>query len=76
MPGSAAEKAGLQAGDRVLSINGRDIDALQPVDVPHVQQLIAELPVDSTVRMRVERDGRQRDIELKAQAQPPERGRE
>jgi serine protease Do len=74
--GSDPEKAGLQAGDRVLSINGRDIDALQPVDVPHVQQLIAELPVDSTVHLRVERDGRQRDIELKAQPQPPERGRE
>ena len=74
--GSDPEKAGLQAGDRILSINGRDIDARQPVDVPHVQQLIAELPVDSTVHLRVERDGRQRDLALKAQPQPPERGRE
>jgi serine protease Do len=74
--GSDPEKAGLQAGDRILSINGRDVDALQPVDVPHVQQLIAELPVDSTVHLSVERDGKQRDIALQAQPQPPERGRE
>jgi serine protease Do len=74
--GSDPEKAGLQAGDRILSINGREIDAQQPVDVPHVQQLIAELPVDSSVHLRVERDGKQRDIALQAQPQPPERGRE
>jgi serine protease Do len=74
--GSEPEKAGLLAGDRILQLNGHDIDAPQPIDVPHVQQLIAELPVDSTVKLRVERDGKQRDIELKALPQPPERGRE
>jgi len=74
--GSPPEKAGLLAGDRILSINGKAIDAPQPIDVPHVQQMIAELPVDSTVHMRVERGGKQRDIELKALPQPPERGQE
>ena len=37
--GSPPEKAGLQAGDRILSLNGKAIDALQPIDVPHVQQM-------------------------------------
>lgn len=74
--GSEPEKAGLRAGDRILSVNGRDIDALQPIDVPHVQQMVAELPVDSTVHLTVERDGKQSDIVLKALPQPPERGAE
>ncbi|MEO8161853.1 MAG: PDZ domain-containing protein, partial [Arenimonas sp.] len=74
--GSPPEKAGLQAGDRILSLNGKAIDALQPIDVPGLQQMIAELPVDSSVRLRVERDGKQRDIDLKALPQPPEHGAE
>jgi len=74
--GSPPEKAGLQAGDRILSLNGKEVDALQPVDVPHVQQMIAELPVDSNVKMRVERHGKARDIELKAQPQPAARDQE
>jgi serine protease Do len=74
--GSVPEKAGLQAGDRILSLNGEEIDAPQPIDVPRVQQLIAELPVDSSVRLRVERDGKQRDVDLKALRQPPVPGKE
>jgi serine protease Do len=74
--GSPPEQAGLQAGDRILNVNGKEVDALQPVDVPYVQQMLAELPVDSTVKLRVERGGKQSDIELKAQPQPPGRGRE
>ena len=74
--GSAPEKAGLQAGDRVLSLNGNAVTALQPIDVPHLQQTIAELPIDSMITLRVERDGKQRDLRIKALAQPPERGSE
>jgi serine protease Do len=74
--GSPPEKAGLQAGDRILSINGKVDRRAQPIDVPHVQQMLAELPVDSTVHMRIERNGKQRDIELKALPQPPERAQE
>jgi serine protease Do len=74
--GSAPEKAGLRAGDRVLAINGAPIDALQPVDVPAVQRHIAELPVDSTVHLQVVRDGTPRDIALRAEPQARERGDE
>ncbi len=73
---SPPEKAGLRAGDRILSLNGKAVTALQPIDVPKLQQFIAELPIDSTVSLRVERDGQPRDISLKAEAQKRERGKE
>ena len=74
--GSAPEKAGLRAGDRVLAINGQPVDAPQPVDVPAVQRRIAELPVDSKVSLEVVRDGSPRTIVLAAEAQTRERGEE
>lgn len=74
--GSAPEKAGMHAGDRILSLNGTPITALQPVDVPQVQQAIAELPIGSKVTLRIERGGKQSDIVLDAKPQPPERPRE
>ena len=74
--GSAPEKAGLQAGDRVISLNGKSFTALQPIDVPHLQQTIAELPVKSSITLRIERDGKQRDLNLAAVAQTRERGNE
>jgi S1-C subfamily serine protease len=74
--GSPPEKAGLRAGDRVLAINGEPVDALQPVDVPAVQRRIAELPVDSKVRLQVVRAGTPREIVLTAEMQERERGEE
>lgn len=73
---SAPEKAGLQAGDRILRLNNEPISAQQPIDVPALQKRIAELPINSTVSLRVERDGKQRDLQLIAQTQPRERGLE
>jgi serine protease Do len=73
---SPPEQAGLRAGDRIVSLNGQQITALQPIDVPQVQQTIAELPIDSMVTLTIEREGKQRDIKLKALAQPRERGKE
>src|SRR6478735_8746189 len=73
---SAPEKAGLRAGDRIITLNGQPIDVTQSVDLPALQKRIAELPVDSTVVMDVARDGKQHRIELKARTQPGERGDE
>lgn len=72
--GSEAETAGLRAGDRLLTLNGTAINALQPVDVPAVQRLVAELPIDSEVRLLVERDGKQRTLQVRARVQPASRG--
>ena len=74
--GSAAEKAGLRAGDRILALDGAAISALQPVDVPALQRRIAELPIGKATQLEVERDGRSSRIELVAQAQPDDRGDE
>jgi S1-C subfamily serine protease len=73
---SAPEKAGLRAGDRILSLNGAAIDAPQPIDLPALQKRIAELPADSSVTLDVERDGKTHRISLKAVSQPSERGDE
>jgi regulator of sigma E protease len=48
MPGSAAEKAGFQAGDRVVAINGDGIDRFE--DIQRIVQLNLDQPLDVTVR--------------------------
>lgn len=74
--GSAAEKAGLRAGDRILALDGAAVSALQPVDVPALQRRIAELPIGQGVQLAIDRDGRRREIRLVAEAQPDGRGDE
>lgn len=74
--GSEPEKAGLRAGDRIIRINGEPITALQPIDVPALQERIAELPIDSKVSLRIDRDGQRQDVNLMARAQKRERGEE
>lgn len=71
---SQAEKAGLQAGDRIVSLNNDVVTALQPVDVPALQRRIAELPVGSDVKLEVERNAKTLQMTLKADAQPKARG--
>lgn len=68
--GSVAEKAGLLAGDRILSLQGQPVKALQPVDVPALQRQIAELPIGQPVALGVERDGKRLDLRVVAAAQP------
>ena len=56
-PGSAAEKAGLQAGDVVLSVDGKRIG--ESADLPRV---IGEKRPGTQIRMDIWRDGRSRDV--------------
>ena len=56
-PGSAAEKAGLQAGDVVLGVDGKQIG--ESADLPRV---IGEKRPGTRIRMEVWRDGRSRDV--------------
>ncbi|HEX5693390.1 MAG TPA: PDZ domain-containing protein, partial [Arenimonas sp.] len=74
--GSAAEKAGLRAGDRIVSIDGEAVTTLHPVDVPALQRRIAELPVGAEVRLGIAQDGKRREVSLTTRAQPEDRGEE
>ena len=56
-PGSAAEKAGLQAGDVVLSVDGRRIN-----DSAELPRVIGEKRPGTRVKLEVWREGRSRDV--------------
>lgn len=58
VPGSPAERAGLTVGDTILSINGLAATA---------QVMSAPFEPGDTVRLRVRRDGRERDVRLVAE---------
>ncbi|GAB3735987.1 hypothetical protein GCM10028794_16060 [Silanimonas algicola] len=62
--GGAGAKAGLQPGDRLLSLGDVPLDAPRAVDVPAIQRRLAELPVGEPVSMRVARGEGERTIRL------------
>jgi serine protease Do len=62
-PGSPAERAGLAAGDTILAFNGRDVRAGM-VDYTTL------LEPNRTLRVRVRRDGRARDVSVAVQPRP------
>lgn len=61
--GSPAAKGGLQAGDTVVAYNGRDVRA-------SAVNLASLLVPQRVVRVRVKRDGREREIPLTIAARP------
>jgi regulator of sigma E protease len=56
LPGSAAERAGLEPGDRIIRINGVDIERFEQI------QKIILLNLDRPVDLVVVRDGRERNL--------------
>ena len=57
-PGSAADSAGLQAGDRILGIGGEDVDGWRDIARLIPSQALDEQGEARSVTVRVERDGR------------------
>jgi serine protease Do len=53
--GSPAARAGLRPNDVILTLNGRKLDGRFPEQLPPIQNLIASLPVGSTVHLAVKR---------------------
>lgn len=62
---SPAAKAGIEAGDIIMSINGHDIKS-----VKEFSRVIAESKIGSTVILRLWRDNKTKDTELKIALMP------
>ncbi len=60
-PGSPAERAGVDRGDRILAVNGKTV---QGMTYQEVSGLIRGEP-GTTLRLRVKGDAGERDLELK-----------
>ncbi len=58
--GSPADKAGLQRGDILLAYDGQPIKELN--DLP---RLVAATPVDKTVKVKIFRNGQERQVRIK-----------
>lgn len=63
-PGSAAEEAGLMAGDRIMALDGRTIARFRDV------QRVAEGNVGRSVEVTVLRDGAERRLSIVPRARP------
>jgi len=61
-PGSPAASAGLHSGDVLLAINGQKVDGRFPEQLPPIQNMIASLPVGSTVNLSVKRGAQTMDV--------------
>lgn len=75
-PLSTGAEADLVPGDVMLSVNGRPTDARFEEDLPRVRKLIADLPVDQEVTIRIQRGSEEKDIVVKTQALSDMRGRQ
>ncbi|HWL54356.1 MAG TPA: trypsin-like peptidase domain-containing protein [Chthoniobacteraceae bacterium] len=65
MPGSPAEKGGIEAGDVIVSFNGDKID-----DVRQLLRQVSKVAVGSTVKVEVIRNGEKKELEALIEEQP------
>lgn len=65
-PGTAAEQAGLQAGDRIVAMDGRELETREPF-----YDSVARGRPGNTIRMLVERPGSPKPLALLATLHPP-----
>ncbi|SER10056.1 serine protease Do [Solimonas aquatica] len=59
LPGSPADKAGLKAGDLIVSANGREL-----ADFAQLRNIVGLLRVGDKVALHLYRDGKERDVSV------------
>ena len=69
--GSPAAEAGIEAGDRVLSIADQPLEVQFAEQLPPVNQLLGQLDVGKPVTVKLERAGKPLSIEIKAISREP-----
>jgi serine protease Do len=69
LDGTPAAKAGLHAGDVILSMNGKAVK-----DGKQLQHYVAELPLRKPAQMEVMRDGKKMSLPVTIEEQPSEFG--
>jgi serine protease Do len=76
VPGSPAAKAGLRAGDVLLSVAGESVAVRFFPEVPDLYRRVAELPIGAAVELRYERDGQERATRATTEEMEEARGRQ
>ena len=75
--GSPAHKAGVEAGDIMVRLNGVDTTVRYDEEMPEFNRLVASLPLDSEVKAVVLRDGKEHTLAMRTtereQRRPKER---
>jgi serine protease Do len=69
MENAPAAKAGLHAGDVIVSVNGKEVK-----DGKQLQHIVAELPLRKPAQMEVMRDGKKKSLDVTIEEQPTEFG--
>lgn len=67
IPGSPAEKAGLQSGDIIIAIDGVNIDERH-----NLTALLDQKGINETVTLKIQRDGKNQNKEVTLQVAPEE----
>jgi len=76
VPDSPAERAGIKAGDIVLSLNGTPLDVEFREQLPPLNRLVFSAPLGSTIRMNVLRNGKENTISVVTIAREDAQGKE
>ncbi len=66
---SPAEKAGLQPGDVVTTINNQPVSAMYQEELPKIRLLIANMPIGSPLRFSVLSHGKRKIVTLRTEKQ-------
>ena len=76
MDDGPAAKSGMQAGDLIISINGKPVTATYPEQIPPLLKDLADQTIGGTVQMTVQRDGEPVELDLVTAKRQRDRGDE